>query len=185
MDRRSNCLEDHTGVQAGLAARDPHVAVDYYYRHTSIGGKTFAGYLTSAQVGWLATVGIEQTVQDEYGLMTAELPDPQLRKQKVLCGGHSLGGIVTGFFAEWDFQGNPGYQQCSGYFALDSTISTSLNSLSGMSSFGSLVPDIGLGYSVVQAGLRSGLISRMLSLPVLINPETMSLLGLTGLAADV
>ncbi len=39
-----NCLEDHTGIAAGLAARNAEVAVDYYYNHQSINGKTFAGY---------------------------------------------------------------------------------------------------------------------------------------------
>jgi hypothetical protein len=38
LDRRSNCLEDNTGVAAGLAARDAHVAVDYYYRKKKVGG---------------------------------------------------------------------------------------------------------------------------------------------------
>ncbi len=32
LDRRSNCLEDRTGVLAGLKAKDVHLAVDYYYR---------------------------------------------------------------------------------------------------------------------------------------------------------
>jgi hypothetical protein len=182
LDRRSNCLEDHTGTQAGAAAGNAHVAVDYYYRNTPIDGHTFAGYLTSDQVGWLADVGIEQTVRDEYDLMVAELPSQQLRKQKVLCGGHSLGGIVTGFFAEWDFDGIPGYAQCSGYFALDSTISTSLGSLSGMPSTSTVGAD-GLDYTAVQLGLATGVVPRFVALPALINPETMNLLGVAGLAA--
>src|SRR4051794_15097033 len=33
LDRRSNCLEDHTGLDAGRIARNAHVAVDYYYRN--------------------------------------------------------------------------------------------------------------------------------------------------------
>ena len=184
LDRRSNCLEDHTGVRAGLAAGDPQVAVDYYYHHGVVGGRQFAGFLDSGQVGWLARVGIEQTVRDEYDLLVAELPEQRTRKQKVLCGGHSLGGVVTGYFAVWDFDGNPGYDQCGGYFALDTTISTSLADLSGETPTG-MLPDIGLGYAVIQAGLDSGLLTRILAGPALINPETMNLLGIAGLAARV
>jgi hypothetical protein len=190
LDRRSNCLEDHTGVAAGLADRDPHVAVDYYYRHRPAAGRTFGGYLRNDQIGWLGHVGLGQTLQDEYDVMVAELPDQRLRRQKVLCGGHSLGGIITGFFAEWDFDGDPattddaGYRQCSGYFALDSTIDTSLSGLSGTPST-SLVPDPGVDYAATQAGLDSGAVPRSVSLPTLINAETMNLLGIAGLAALV
>jgi hypothetical protein len=190
LDRRSNCLEDHTGMRAGLAAGDPHVAVDYYYRGKEVDGRTFDGYLGNSQVGWLARVGLEQTVRDQYDLMVKELPEQALRKQKVLCGGHSLGGVLTGFFAEWDFDGNPatvddaGYNQCAGYFALDSTISTSLADLSGLGST-EMVPDPGIGYAAMQAGLDAGLLPRTIDLPALINAETMNVLGIAGLAAKV
>ena len=32
---------------------------------------------------------------------------PAIRRDKVLCGGHSLGGAITGYFAQWDFDGDP------------------------------------------------------------------------------
>lgn len=183
LDRRSNCLEDHTGTAAALAARNPQVAIGYYYGHRVADGHAFGGFLRSDQLGWLAHVGIAQTVTDEYDLMAEELPSQPLRKQKVLCGGHSLGGTITAFFAEWDFGGQPGYQQCAGYFALDSTISTSLGSLSGLPA-GPAVRDAGLGYDAVQAGLDTGAIPRDLNLPVLINAETENLLDIYGVAAD-
>jgi len=187
LDRRSNCLEDHTGRLAGLAARDTHLAVDYYYRNRSVGGHTFAGFHDNADLGWLGRVGLEQTLRDQYDLLLAELPDPALRRQKVLCGGHSLGGILTGFFAVWDFDGNhattadAGYQQCGGYFALDTSISTSLDDLTG----GMPVENPGLNFLATQAALETGLLTRSLSLPVLINAETMNLLGIAGLNAAV
>lgn len=184
LDRRSNCLEDHTGAAAALAERNPQVAVGYYYRHQTAGGRAFAGFKQSGQLGWLAHVGIAQTVTDEYDLMAEELPSQALRQRKVLCGGHSLGGTITAFFAEWDFGGQPGYRQCAGYFALDSTISTSPGSLSGMPT-GPAASDAGLGYDAVQAGLDAGAIPRDLNLPVLINAETENLLDIYGVAADV
>ncbi|MGI5365495.1 hypothetical protein [Streptomyces iakyrus] len=185
LDRRSNCLEDRTGIASG----DQHTAVDYYYRGKQVAGRTFAGYTGNAQLGWMAKLGIEQTVRDQYDLLTAELPSPAQRKQKVLCGGHSLGGVITGYFAAADFDGNrattadAGYNQCAGYFALDTTVSTSLADLSGSIPDDTNLPDIGLGHGVVQAGLDSGVLPRTLSAPVLLNPETMTLLGIAGLGA--
>ncbi|MFF8934331.1 hypothetical protein ACF08O_06220 [Streptomyces paradoxus] len=185
LDRRSNCLEDRTGIASG----DQHTAVDYYYRGKPVGGRTFAGFTGNAQLGWTAKLGIEQTVRDQYDLLTAELPSQAQRKQKVLCGGHSLGGVITGYFAAADFDGDrattadAGYNQCAGYFALDTTVSTSLADLSGSIPGDTNLPDIGLGYGVVQAGLDSGVLPRTLSAPVLLNPETMTLLGIAGLGA--
>ncbi|WSQ07142.1 hypothetical protein OG604_05010 [Streptomyces sp. NBC_01231] len=183
LDRRSNCLEDRTGIASG----DQHTSVDYYYRGKQVAGRTFDGYVGNDRLGWMAKLGIGQTVRDEYDLLAAELPDQRLRKNKVLCGGHSLGGVITGYFATADFDGNPattadaGHNQCAGYFALDTTVSTSLGDLSGSIPDDTNLPDIGLGYGVVQAGLDSGLLSRTLSAPVLLNPETMTLLAIAGL----
>ncbi len=137
----------------------------------------------------MAKLGIEQTVRDQYTLLTAELPDQGVRERKVLCGGHSLGGVITGYFAVADFDGNPattadaGHRQCAGYFALDTTVSTSLADLSGSIPDDTNLPDIGLGYGVVQAGLDSGLLPRSLSAPVLLNAETMTLLAIAGVGA--
>ncbi|MDO0935647.1 hypothetical protein QQY66_29690 [Streptomyces sp. DG2A-72] len=185
LDRRSNCLEDRTGIASG----DQHTAVDYYYRGKQVDGRTFGGFAGNDKLGWMARLGIEQTVRDQYDLLTAELPDQALRGRKVLCGGHSLGGVVTGYFAAADFDGNPattadaGYNQCAGYFALDTTVSTSLADLSGSIPDDTNLPDIGLGYGVVQAGLDSGVLPRSLSAPVLLNPQTMTLLAIAGLGA--
>jgi len=185
LDRRSNCLEDRTGIASG----DQHTSVDYYYRGKQVAGRTFDGYVGNDRLGWMAKLGIGQTVRDEYDLLAAELPDQRVRKNKVLCGGHSLGGVITGYFATADFDGDPattadaGHNQCAGYFALDTTVSTSLGDLSGSIPDDTNLPDIGLGYGVVQAGLDTGILSRTLSAPVLLNPETMTLLAIAGLGA--
>ncbi|MFF4508856.1 hypothetical protein [Streptomyces sp. NPDC001401] len=185
LDRRSNCLEDRTGIASG----DQHTAVDYYYRGKRVDGRTFAGFVGNDRLGWMAKLGIEQTVRDQYDLLAAELPGQALRKRKVLCGGHSLGGVITGYFAAADFDGDPGttsdagYNQCAGYFALDTTVSTSLGDLSGSTPDDTNLPDVGLGYGAVQTGLDSGVLPRSLSAPVLLNPETMTLLAIAGVGA--
>ncbi|MFD0902059.1 hypothetical protein [Actinomadura sediminis] len=187
LDRRSNCLEDRTGVRAGLAAGDVRLAVDYYYRQKEIDGRTFAGYRTNEQVEWLQHVGLEQTVRDQYDLLVRELPDRGLRKRKVMCGGHSLGGVLTAYFAMWDFDGDPattadaGHGQCGGYFALDTRIDTGVLGMEGFPA--DMVPLVEFGAGVVRLGLAAGVIPRALSAPAVVNTETMNLLAIAGLAA--
>ena len=128
IDPRPDCLVDNTGVAAAEADGNPSIALDYYYYGTSVNGQTFPGFVTEQNATWLSHDGLAQTVQDEYTVIS-QLP-PAVRQKKVLCGGHSLGGIVTGVFINWDFSGSrdpagAGYNQCAGYFALDTRFTTS------------------------------------------------------------
>lgn len=184
LDRRSNCLEDHTGIDAAIADNDINVAIDYYYRQGTVDGRRFAGFVRDTDLGWLSHIGVEQTVVDQFDLMVAELPDPALRRNKVLCGGHSLGGSLTAYFVQWDFDGQPGYQQCSGYFALDSTISTRLP-IGDAPALTALLPPTPLGVDTLDGLTTRGLLPRSANLPALINPETMNLLGLVGAATHI
>ncbi|WP_245866131.1 hypothetical protein [Rhodococcoides kyotonense] len=189
LDRRSNCLEDHTGTQAALAANDLSVASDYYYGGSEIEGRTFAGFADGAATTWLANQGLEQTLRDQYDLLRIELPDQQVRKEKVLCGGHSLGGFVTGYFAEWDFDGDPatlddaGFNQCAGYFALDTIVKA------GTPPVVRGIPDLELPAAIADplADLTGRLDTALpvLRLPAVINPETTNLLALAGVAARI
>lgn len=109
------------------AAGNPQVAFDYYFNGKAVGGRTFAGIATPAQTAWLSRVGLAQTVRDETTVITRELP-AAFRTKKLLCGGHSLGGPLTGALASWDFDGDPattadaGYKQCAGFFTLDTRL---------------------------------------------------------------
>ncbi|MFJ1455190.1 hypothetical protein [Nocardia sp. N2S4-5] len=183
LDRRSNCLEDHTGIEAAVTEANPEVAVGYYYRGDSVDGRRFDGYQSGPQVKWLSEMGVEQTVRDQYDLMAAELPDKRIRRDKVLCGGHSLGGAVTAYFAQWDFDGDPGYEQCSGYFALDSAISPNLP-FALKAELAALISDFS-GADSARAAVQAGIIPASVNAPALINPETMNLLAIAGAAAQI
>lgn len=128
LERRSACLEDHTGIQAANQAKDARVALGYYFEGKAVGGKKFAGFKTDKDVPFLAHVGIAQTLNDWRASIQQALPDAASHK-KVFCGGHSFGGPITGLLSAWDFDGNPattqdaGYNLCGGgYFALDTSI---------------------------------------------------------------
>lgn len=185
LDRRSNCLEDHTGTAAALRSGSFDTATDYYFHGAAVDGRRFAGYASGDATRWLRDQGLAQTLRDEYDLLRLELPDPGLRKRKVLCGGHSLGGFLTGYFAGWDFDGDPGttddagYNQCGGYFALDTSIRAGI-SLRGFD-FPSPSPALAAGLEGLSLQLDTAL--PVLALPAVINPETTNLLALAGLAA--
>ncbi len=178
LNRRSNCLVDNTGVAAALAAKDPNLALNYYYNGASINGQTFPGFVGEKDAGWLSHVGVAQTVQDEYTVIT-QLP-AQFRRTRVLCGGHSLGGILTAAFADWDFSGvgDPaaaGYNQCAGYFSLDSRLTLQLNATTTM-------------LSGLQSGLLNGVLGAVASSQPYVNfapisPDVLQALPILGIAS--
>ncbi|MEV0247462.1 hypothetical protein AB0H76_12795 [Nocardia sp. NPDC050712] len=185
LDRRSNCLEDHTGLRSALRTGSLDTATGYYFHGAEVDGRRFGGFAEGEATAWLREQGIAQTLRDEYEVLRIEFPDQAVRKQKVMCGGHSLGGFITGYFAEWDFDGDPGtlddagYNQCSAYFALDTTIQA------GLSLRGLQVPELPepIGGSAENLSLQLDTALPVLRLPAVINPETTNLLALAGLAA--
>ena len=146
LDRRSNCLEDDRGVKAAARAEDPSVAYGYYYDGQEVDGRRFAGFRAGDDVEFLREVGIEQTVRDWHTVLTRGIPKRRTRARKVICGGHSLGGRITGAFSSWDFDGDPkttkdaGFKQCAGYAGFDTRFS-----LTPSSSTPSVGPDAVLG----------------------------------------
>ncbi len=130
IDRRANNLEDLTGLNAAEEAHDTQIAVDYIYNGAEIDGRKFAGFLTGNEEPYLSEFGLELIMRDLYTVITTNVPDPEMRRQKVFVGGHSLGGILTAMFAAWDFDGDPatledaGYMNCAGLIALDSVLYT-------------------------------------------------------------
>ncbi|MBJ7470820.1 MAG: hypothetical protein JHD16_05935 [Solirubrobacteraceae bacterium] len=126
LDRRGNCLEDLTGLNAYEASGNFTDATDYYFRGATINGRKFKGFKYGTEV--LRDIGLAQTVNDYYSVMTNELPDQAWREQHVICGGHSLGGPLTQVFAGWDFDGkretttDAGYRQCAAFAGFESML---------------------------------------------------------------
>ena len=141
LDRRSNCLEDDRGIRAAARAEDYSVAYDYYWGGEPVNGKTFEGFATETEAGFLSSFGLERTLRDWYTVLRSGIRGQRRRERKVVCGGHSLGGPLTAAFSSWDFDGDPettkdaGYSQCAGLVGLDTTLELS-GSTSGASAIG-------------------------------------------------
>jgi hypothetical protein len=181
IDRRSNCLEDHYGVDQGKKRHDYRLAMNWYYHGAAINGRKFEGFRSSDDAKFLKAVGLEQTVRDEYTLIRRTIPKRQ-RQKKVFCGGHSLGGPLTAAFAGWDFDRNPkttkdaGYNQCAAFFALDTRLDGSTSG--GGSSGGGGSSSVGLADFFAQASGGSPYVNA----PPF-TPETIEAVPLAALAA--
>lgn len=194
-ERRGNCLEDLTGVNAAEKMHDINVAVDYYYNSETIEGKVFDGFITNEQAPYLSEFGVKLNVEDIYTIITTEVPDQQVRRQKLFLGGHSISGFTLAIFAAWDFDGNPstledaGYNNCAGFIALDTLISASTNQNQALFP---LFPESQRsqqqaankenGYKRAVANLRSGETSRIFSKTLL--PESFMLTELAAMQSD-
>lgn len=113
--------------------------------------------------------------------------------------GHSLGGVLTAFFAGWDFDGNPattedaGYRNCAGYVALDSVIATSLAGSQSKETVQEVLPKQLQSvtaamsdeefYSTIISNMRKGDATRILPMPA-ITLEVEMLLELIGMEAN-
>jgi hypothetical protein len=183
IERRSSCLDDNTGFQAAAAAHDYHVAFSYYFNHQAIGGKTFAGFLTSADVPVLADLGLAQTLNDWADVITEGMPSSADRQHKMYCGGHSLGGPVTAALAGWDFDGTPGYTLCAGFWGEDTVLTTNILAkvipgvTQGIDIIGSLSVD------AVDTLLQANALSRITEFSPIFDPETLMVIQAVGIQA--
>jgi hypothetical protein len=150
LDRRSNCLEDDRGIRAAVRAEDYSKAYGYYWGGEPVRGKTFEGFKTETEAGFLSSFGLERTLRDWYTVLRSGIRGQRRRERKVVCGGHSLGGPLTAAFSSWDFDGDPettkdaGYSQCAGLVGLDTTLELS-GSSSGASALGPLLDLVSQG----------------------------------------
>ncbi len=136
LDRRSNCLEDLTGVNRYEQTGNFRDATDYYFKGASIDGRTFGGFNPDDR--FLADIGMAQTVKDYYAVLTNELPSQPWREKHLLCGGHSLGGPLTQIFGGWDFDGDTkttedaGWRQCAAFVGFESMLDLDPTTDSGL-----------------------------------------------------
>lgn len=123
VDRRSNALEDQTGLDAAEAAGDADVAKDYYFHQKSIDGKTFAGFLDSrandTDISFMSEWGIKTHIADIDALIAEA--DRRYPHAPIFLGGHSLGGSIVPIYAAWDFGGRAGFERLSGLLLFEGT----------------------------------------------------------------
>lgn len=180
--RRGEGATDNTGVETARAAGDPEIAFDYYYRGKAIDGKTFAGFVSSRELPYLAHLGFVTAVKDTHEVLVREIPDRAISRAKVFVGGHSAGGPVAGAFGAWDFDGVPGHELVRGFIALDSGVIADGGAL--LRPFRRPITALGAPvYRMSLALLRRGLIPRAWDAVPMMNPEFLYVLRLMGLYA--
>ncbi len=179
MDRRTNCLEDLTGMNAAEAAGDPGIAVDYYYYGSEVDGKVFQGFLGESDVPFLSEFGLSLLMNDVRTIIAQMLPETADPKQTVFVGGHSAGGGFASYFAGWDFDGNPateedaGFSMCAGLIGLDGTVGPRSGDFIDEADYAQRLEDI-----------RGGASPR-LNLLMGVTPEALSLFELIGMNAHL
>jgi hypothetical protein len=139
VERRNNRLEDLSAfnfiedeLSAGRMAMQEAVDtfVSYYYQGQPLNGRIFDGWYINEDLPFLSEFGLKLDTEDVFQVIQTLVPDQEVRREKVFVGGHSMGGMMTSFFAGWDLDGNPattddaGYNNCAGLFGLDTTVSS-------------------------------------------------------------
>lgn len=119
IDRRSNFLEDHHGLDVAEVRGDPELASRYYFNGDEIEGRRFAGMLPQEQVAFMSEWGLATMISDLQAVLG--LVPAASRKSHVVLVGHSLGASIVESYAAWDFTGRPGYEDLAGLVLVDGT----------------------------------------------------------------
>ncbi|MCK6586200.1 MAG: alpha/beta fold hydrolase [Polyangiaceae bacterium] len=117
IDRRSNLLEDHHGLDVAEVRRDPELGIAYYFEGEAVEGKTFPGFVQPSDVPYLSEWGLATTLGDLRKVI--ELVAAPDRKSRIVLVGHSLGASIAEAYAAWDFNGSPGYSDLAGLVLVD------------------------------------------------------------------
>jgi pimeloyl-ACP methyl ester carboxylesterase len=117
IERRENLLEDHSVLnQAKKGKATPKQVFDYYLGFTSDPSVTkHFEFIPDADVAYARDWGMRVEVED----MRRVINSATNKGDKVVLGGHSLGGTITTAYATWDFNGKPGAQDLSGLVYID------------------------------------------------------------------
>ncbi len=117
VDRRSNLMEDHHGLEVAQVKKDPEIALGYYFDDAEAEGKKFAGFLQPDEVAFESEWGLETTVGDLASVI--HVVGAADRKARVVLVGHSLGASIVEEYAAWDFAGTPGFTELAGLVLID------------------------------------------------------------------
>ncbi|MEV6279875.1 hypothetical protein [Nocardia sp. NPDC051832] len=193
MARRSACLDETFGFDAALASGNYLDAVDYYFNGKPIDGHVFPGFKASHDLPILDVMGLERVIRDQYEIMVHELPDQAQRQRKFVCTGISMGGMVTGLFSDWDFDGNPatradaGFNQCAAFAAQDTMVSSDPAAIQNTPFFHDVTNAIiSPTNNVLKAGFDTGALPlRTFGPSPIIGTKAFMLYRLAGLAAHL
>ena len=211
MDRRANCLEDLTGMQAAEQAATVEEAEDlilgYYYFDQQVDGKTFDGFLKGKDMPFMVDFGMEQATEDMYAVIAHRIPNPAVSAQKVFVGGHSLGGAHTSLFLAWDLDGDPatvmdqGANIVAGAVGFDTTIGNVADAVGASPSNQALVDIEGAmaqaqaeleeegdtnpsaGYERLIRWIELGILPKNIDIPLVFSAEAIALPEAVGLLA--
>ncbi len=117
IDRRSNLLEDHHGLDVAEVKQDPEAARAYYFDGAEVEAKTFSGFRTGPELLFASEWGMPTTIGDLRRVI--ELVPEAERRGRVVLVGHSYGATIAEELAAWDFDGKRGYDELAGLVLID------------------------------------------------------------------
>jgi hypothetical protein len=117
VDRRENLLEDHSVLDATLARRKtPDDLFRYYLKWlTDASITTHFLPIPDASVPFARRWGMGVAVRDLRKVIRAA----RRGGNRVVLGGHSLGGTIAMAYATWDFHGRAGARDLAGLLLID------------------------------------------------------------------
>jgi pimeloyl-ACP methyl ester carboxylesterase len=117
VDRRENLLEDHSVLDKALAgSATPQDLFRYYLEWLS--DPSIAPHFTpvaDADVPYARRWGMGVAIRDLHNVIKAA----RRGGNRVVLGGHSLGGTITVAYATWDFGGRAGAKDLDGLVLID------------------------------------------------------------------
>jgi hypothetical protein len=117
VDRRENLLEDHSQLDRALAHQITAQELFHYYLGW-IGNQPSTPSFTpveDADVPYARKWGMGVAIRDLHNVIRAA----RRGGNRVVLGGHSLGGTITVAYATWDFGGRPGAKDLAGLVLID------------------------------------------------------------------
>jgi hypothetical protein len=117
VDRRENLLEDHSMLDRALARHaTPQDLFRYYLQW--IGDPSISPHfdpVSDASVPFARRWGMDVAIRDLHNVITAA----RRGGNRVVLGGHSLGGTIAVAYATWDFHGRAGARDLDGLVLID------------------------------------------------------------------